>query len=390
MARRKKNLRRANGSGTISCSNRKDLRKRWLVRVTTGYKRDSSGKVNQTRKLLGYFETQLAAETALANYMNSMGIFEDAKSNVMAIIEDIWNDFVEEQLGKEYSESRKKSFGYTWKYVPESIRKAPFGTINYKDIADLFEDLRDNKKLGYSTLKRIRTDLGMLFKYAKKRGIRVDNYPAEFKLGKSPKKGETLVFNHNEIKKLWKMYENREGNDKFQFTVKVILMLMYNGCRINEFLGVKTKDVFIGDRYFIIPDAKTTAGIRRIPIHRSMVPIYEELYDKSNEYFLTNPVTNKKYTYANFRDSYWDRLRSEMGWNEDLTPHNCRKTFASYIKYYKLDYTCQKLIFGHEGQLDLMSKVYTLVPTKTLVEEIDKVPAPDALDDLMDAIIMES
>jgi len=179
------------------------------------------------------------------------------------------------------------------------------------------------------------------------------------------------------------MYNNKTGNAEAQFTVKAVLMLIYNGCRIEEFLSLKSKDVHLSERYISIVDAKTPAGIRKVPIHKCVYPIYQELFNENNEYFLSNPKRNNgKYSYSNFRDSYWDRLRDELGWNEHMTPHNCRKTLSSYLKYYNVDHTCQKLILGHEGALDLQEKVYTVVPMPKLYSEMNKIPYADELDDL--------
>ena len=386
MARR---LRRSNGSGTIYKSNRKDLRKPWAVKITVGHILGDDGKLKQKRKLIGYYETEEDATIALGHFLDEVkaGTASAGGTGLNTPVQEIWDDFVKEQTGKAISESRRNAYGYTWKYVPDKIKNATFAVLDYKVWADFFDDLRDNKKLGYSTIKRIRTDTAMMYGYAEKRGIEVKNYPQMYKLGASPKKGKTLVFTLDEIKKLWNLYIGSKGNKEAQHTVKVVLMLIYNGCRIDEFLNLKTKDVHLSERYFVVKDAKTPAGVRRIPINKHVYEIYQEMYNPCNEYFITNPHTDMKHTYGNFRDSYWDRLRDELGWDVHLTPHNCRKTFASYIKFYHLDHTCQKLIFGHEGQLDLMEKVYAITPLAKLIEEIDKIPEPLKLADLKDEVI---
>ena len=390
MAKKRRRLRRSNGAGTISCSSREDLRKPWYVKVTVGKELNDDGKLRQKRKLLGYYETEEDATIALAHYMEELkanGGLAPSGTKLNMTVKEVWDVFVKEQTGKNISESRRNAYGYTWKYIPEKIKNATFEILNYQIWSELFNDLRDNKKLGYSTIKRIRTDTGMLYDYAKKLGIKTENYPKMYNLGKSPKKGKTLVFSADEIRKLWNMYLGCKGNAEAQFTVKVVLMLIYNGCRIDEFLSLKTKDISISERYFTVVDAKTPAGVRRIPINKAMVPIYQEIYDSQNEYFLTNPKNNRKYTYANFRDSYWDRLSSELHWNKDMTPHNARKTFSSYMMYYNVLPTYQKLIFGHEGALDLQEKVYTVVPHEKLVEEIDKIPEPILLVDLTNEVL---
>lgn len=149
-------------------------------------------------------------------------------------------------------------------------------------------------------------------------------------------------------------------------------MLIYNGCRISELLNLKTADVDIDRKMIIIRDAKTAAGDRRIPIHDKLLNLYGEFYNEENEYFLTNPNTGKKYSYENFRDSYFDQLRDLYGWDSCITPHALRKTFSSMLKKAKVDSTYQKLLLGHEGALDLTEKVYTHVDDEQLIEAVNK------------------
>lgn len=384
MARRLKRLRRSNGAGSVGISNRKDLRKPFYVRVTTGHELQDDGTLRQKRKLLGYYETEAEAEIALANFLENAGGATDS-AGLKTPIQDIWTDFVKEQRGKVCSDSRSKQYDYTWLHIPDRIKNANFEVVNYKIWADVFDELRDEIKLGYPTIKKIRTDMSMMYEYANKRGINIKNFPKMYSLGDNPNQGKNLVFNIEEIKHLWDMYNSKVGNAEAQFTVKVVLMLMYNGCRINEFLGLKTKDVHLSERYISIVDAKTPAGIRKIPIHKCVYPIYQELYNEHHEYFLSNPKKNNgKYSYENFRDSYWDRLRDNLGWNEKITPHACRKTFSSYMKFYNVEHTCQKLMLGHEGALDTQEKYYTVVPLKKLYAEINKIPYADKLDELCD------
>jgi integrase len=198
-------------------------------------------------------------------------------------------------------------------------------------------------------------------------------------LGKSPKKGEAKIFTDEQIRKMYNVLYYNQANEEAIFTIKTVLMLIYNGCRISEFLSLKTADVNLSEQYFEIKEAKTEAGIRKVPIHKCMLRYYQDFYDSNNEYLLTNPKTKKKYSYANYRDSYFDRLKIELEWDEDITPHNARKTCASLLKKYGVDATYQKLIIGHEGALDLTERTYTYIDVEQLVEAINQIPSVDTL-----------
>lgn len=160
---------------------------------------------------------------------------------------------------------------------------------------------------GYSTVKRIRGDIAQLYDYAMKNEIIDENYARMVELGKSPKRGETKIFTDEQLRKMYNILYYNQANEEGIFTIKTVLMLCYNGCRISEFLSLKTADVNLSEQYFEIKEAKTEAGIRKVPIHRCMLKYYQDFYDSNNEYLLTNPKTNRKYSYANYRDSYFDR-----------------------------------------------------------------------------------
>lgn len=361
-------MRNPNGFGSISKVKRKNLRNPWQVRITVKTITDENGKKKQVKKCLGYFATKEEALNALTNYHSNNNIVDF--SNIKFI--DLWNKWQETKEIQELSDSRHKGYASTIKAIPENLKNAKFITLKYQQWQDFINELKKDK--GYSTIKRIRGDISQLYEYAMKNEIINKNYAKMVDIGKSPKRGEALIFSNEEIRKMWNMLYYNQGNEEAMFTIKTVLMLIYNGCRISEFLDVKVKDVNLSEQYFEIKEAKTEAGVRKVPIHNCMIKFYESFYDSNNEYLMTNPKTKRKYSYANYRDSYFDRLKEKLDWHEDITPHNCRKTCASLLKKYGVDSTYQKLIMGHEGALDLTERTYTYIAIEQLVEAINQIP----------------
>ena len=282
----------------------------------------------------------------------------------------MWKKWQKTKENANLSENTMKSFKFSYDKITDNIKNKIFVNINFDDLQSMIDKLREEGKQ-YDTLRKVKGDLSQLYDYAIKCDIINKNYAALLDIGKSRRKGETLILK-DELKQVQKLLETEQNEDTL-ITLKIIYMLCFNGCRISEFLDLKTEDIDLKKSMFYIRKAKTDAGVRRVPIHYATYNIYESLYNKENEYFLLNPRTGKKFTYANFRDSYWDRLRSLLNWNEDLTPHNCRKTCASLLKRFDVDSTYQKLIIGHEGALDLTEKVYTHIADEQLIEAINKI-----------------
>lgn len=371
--RRKKNVeyRRKNYTGSVTEVNRPDIRNKFMARVTTGHKINKDGKRVQIRKTIGYYETQELAERALINYIEEMErTGRVASKGNKQTLQEIWDKFIADKALQNLSQKRMDAFEYDLIHIPPEIMQLTFEQTNFDLWNKTLNEIK--KKVGYSTLKRIRGDFMGLYKYAEKYDVTVKNFPEQYDLGPSLKKGKTLIFSKRQIEELWALHFKMQGNKEARFAVDTVLMLIYNGCRIEEFLSLKSEDVHLSEKYIDITKSKTKAGVRRVPIHAAVEHIYQEYYDGKQTYFLE--LNRKKVTYANYRDSYWDRLRDELKWSEHMTPHNCRKTFSSLMRYYSLDVTCQKLILGHEGKLDLQEKTYTVVPTSKLVEEINKIP----------------
>lgn len=362
-------MRRAQGSGTIGKVKNRELRKPFFVRITERTWHDSQGKKHEKKRLLGYYETKKEAQEALDKYnANKEHInieFNKIKFN------ELWDKWQETKDNSNLSDSTKKGYKFAFDKITDNIKYNVFVNITFDDLQTMINDLKRDGK-NYNTLRKVKNSLSQLYKYAIKNDITNKNYAELLELGKSPRKGETLILKEAELKQIQNILSTEKNEDTL-LTAQIIYMLCYNGCRISEFLDLKTEDIDIKNKIFYIRKSKTEAGVRRVPIHNGLINIYEKIYNENNTYFLINPNTGKKFTYANFRDSYWDRLRTLLNWNEDLTPHNCRKTCASLLKKYEVDPTYQKLILGHEGALDLTEKTYTYISDEQLKEAINKI-----------------
>ena len=53
---------------------------------------------------------------------------------------------------------------------------------------------------------------------------------------------------------------------------QIILMLLYNGVRISEFLNLKKENVHLDEQYFDVISSKTENGIRKVPIADKLLP----------------------------------------------------------------------------------------------------------------------
>ena len=153
--------------------------------------------------------------------------------------------------------------------------------------------------------------------------------------------------------------------------VAIVLMLIYNGCRISEFLDLKKENVHLEEQYFDVIASKTENGLRKVPIADKVLPFYKAWYEGSQCEYLLHTPDQKHFDYRNYYDSYFTPLMEQLGY--DQTPHCTRHTCISMLTEAHVDQTMIKKIVGHSGAMTLTERVYTHLDIETLVEAINKI-----------------
>ena len=74
----------------------------------------------------------------------------------------------------------------------------------------------------------------------------------------NPNKHDRNKFSKKEVERVWTMKD-----DPYY---QIVLMLLYNGCRISEFLDLKKENVHLEEQYFDVIASKTENGLRKVPI----------------------------------------------------------------------------------------------------------------------------
>jgi integrase len=180
---------------------------------------------------------------------------------------------------------------------------------------------------------------------------------------KNPDKRDRNKFEKAEIDRLWTLTE-----DPYY---QIVLMLIYNGCRISELLDLKKENVHLDEQYFDVVSSKTDNGIRKVPIADKVLPFYKAWFDGSTCEYLLHTPEQKHFDYRNYYDSYWTPLMEQLGLEH--RPHDTRHTCISMLAEAHVDQTMIKKIVGHSGAMTLTERVYTHLDIKALVEAINQI-----------------
>lgn len=214
-----------NGYGSVVKLSGK-RRKPYMVRKTTGYHIDPvKEKKVADYIIIGYTATKAEGLQMLADYNHNPYDTRAAKMTFSEVYEE-WSK-------KKYptvSESNVKGYSASYKACTILYSRV-FKDLKLADLQQVIDTCGKN----YPTLKKIKILFNQLYDFALKNDICNKDYSSfvdivQYK-DRNPNKHSRNKFTKDEIAKIWTMQE-----DKYY---QIILMLLYNGTRISEFLSLK-------------------------------------------------------------------------------------------------------------------------------------------------------
>lgn len=328
-------MKNENGSGSVYKLSGK-RRKCWVARVTIGF---VDGK--QKRKVIGSFETRKEAQAELLGYLNNPALYS---GKTFKDVRDLW-----------YQGYSKNISNVTLKTLNAQLKKLDeFDDIKIKEIKlHTLQKFFDNIEASYGTKSYIKSILNMIFEFALKNEFIETNRVKFIELGKNEKVVQRKIFTTDEIKIL---FDNLDSDNKFVKKMTYgVLILIYTGLRIGEFINLKTKDIDLEKNVIYITKSKTSAGVRKIPISDKILSLFKDNIDNSKEYFFFNKKGNN-YLYYNFLTQFNKML--ELLSLGKHTIHDTRHTFATMLNNANANSTSIVKLIGH-SDFKTTEEIYT-------------------------------
>ena len=348
-------MKRANGTGAIT-KVKERRRKPYKVMVTTGWSDD--GK--QHRILLGYYPTLDKATVALVQYLDNPYDITAGKITFAEVYEK-WSA----QKYPTISPSNVHAYKAAYKRCKFLYSK------RFKEITvDDLQYVVDTADCNYPTLRKLDCLFSQLYAYAMVRMYTDRDYSQyvdikKFK-DKNPNKHDRTAFTADQIEKI-KALDNTD-------VAKTVLMLIYSGMRVSEFLNLKKSDCHLDEQYIEVIAAKTDSGIRKVPISHKAMAYWQYFLNKSDSEYLVSmdgrDSSGNKGSTA-YRNTYWKPFMETLEFGKrDI--HETRHTCATMLAAAEVYDAKINRILGHSGKT-VAENVYTHLDIKELIEAINMI-----------------
>lgn len=137
-----------------------------------------------------------------------------------------------------------------------------------------------------------------------------------------------------------------------QALADLIQVAAFTGCRLEEIGRLKTEHTIYEGEVpvaFEVQQAKTKAGVRTVPIHSNLVPLYEKLVrDAGPDGYLFAGGNNKYGNRLDMLSKRFGRLKTAEGFDDSYVFHSVRKTTATELHQAGADALTIPALLGHE------------------------------------------
>ena len=249
--------------------------------------------------------------------------------------------------GEALSQSTQNSYENSFKHC-KVLYPRPFTSLEFLELQGVIDNMRHNQGLSYSSCKKVKNLLSLLYQYAIKSSICSTNLAELLSIGKNRPVYPHHVMSRQKINRLW---QNQETPG-----VDTVLILLYTGLRVGELLALEKKNINLRQRFIRITKSKTASGIRVVPIHPRILPLVLNRISQPGSFLLCDQQGHP-YSYTRYRSSIWDKVMALIR-GQKHTPHDTRHTVATLLDNAGSNETAKRRILGHAGG-DVTERVYT-------------------------------
>ena len=342
-------MKRPNGAGTVRKLGGK-RRRPWAAVITTGWDPET-GKRQQ--KYVGYYETYQEAEEALVMYRI------DPTPAVDATLGDTYREWIATK--GDVSKSARYGYDMAWRLLSR-LENAKIKDIRTGQLQRLIDTATKDDGTAYSSgsLAKIKTVSVMIWDYAVKNDLAPKNYAKFITLPRN-KRREKDCFTALEVQQI------RDAAAAGVPWADAVLIMIYSGFRISEFLSLDRFTVDLEHMTFRA-GVKTDAGRNRlVPIHPCILPYVRSRLAQGGERMICKRDGTHMGQWT-FRTNYYYPVLERIGVRK-LNPHCTRHTFATMLAEARVPAVEIQRLLGH-AQYSTTANTYTHLDVDALRDAV--------------------
>ena len=277
----------------------------------------------------------------------------DPESALLSLMKDKFIEVQKRSL-KEYTWTRKlmnleRFIGW---YGDKDIR-----TVQKKKVSEFLSELIERENYAKNTIDGVLGDLSSFFNWAEGSGL-ISLNPVIGVSKVIPKPKGKSINDQSNLPYTYEMLErwfNHVKEEEMIFAISCIGL--YTGMRLDEICSLKNQDVV--DESFQITSGKTKSSIRKVPVHKILLPLVDKLFSYSKNEFLLSDLK----TYEKDRSHYVGKImttrRKQLGFQKRKhTFHSFRSNFMTEMDNNETDISATETLVGHSHK-NLVRDVYS-------------------------------
>ena len=230
-------------------------------------------------------------------------------------------------------------------------------SVQKKHVSEFLSELIERENYAKNTIDGILGDLSSFFNWAEGSGlIRHNPVTGVSKViprpkGKSINDMSNLPYTHEMLQR-W--FDHIKDEQTF---LVISAIALYSGMRLDEICSLKKSD--LDEDCFLVTTGKTGSSIRKIPIHKILIPLVKGLYDSTSH---DNLIEGLK-SYHGDRSHYVGKImttrRKQLGFEKrKYTFHSFRSNFMTEMDNLGTKLSITQTIVGHTHK-NLVRDVYS-------------------------------
>lgn len=292
---------------------------------------EESMKYRQKQKCIGYYKTRKEALQALADYNHHPYDLDKPQVTFDECFQKIT-----------FPESMDRSYKNAYKYL-DTVKDKPIRSIKPAELQACIELCTDSQQPLIKTICKRVYNHAIMNEY-------VENDISQYLTAHSKETQiEREVFTHDEIMELW------EYRKQGFWWANVTLILIFTGMRTKELRTMPKESLDVKNAWFDIPFGKNKTSVRGIPLHKDILPVISEYYDKGGNLY--------NYSHA--------ALNKALNAFHGHRAHDCRHTFTTRMRECGVDHVTIQRLVGHKPS-DITYATYTHISPEELKSAIEK------------------